>query len=127
MSLLQRTLNGTLPHVPSRLDALATLIDPAWIEQALAVSGKASIRHRILPAEHAVWLAIGLALFRNLPLWQVVQQLALSLDQQPLPPPSASVQACQCLGDEPMAHLCRIFTQAGNRVPAGDTFRCAGR
>ena len=71
MSLLQRALHDTLPHAPSRLVTLAALIDPAWIEQALAVTGKASIRRRKLPAEHAVWLVIGLALFRNLPLWQV--------------------------------------------------------
>ena len=51
---------------------------------------KASIRRRKLPAEHAVWLVIGLALFRNLPLWQVVDQLALCLHDRPLPAPSAS-------------------------------------
>ncbi len=123
MSLLQHALNDTLPHTPSRLEALAALIDPDWIAQALAVTGKASIRRRKLPAEHAVWLVIGLALFRHLPLWQVVQQLALSLDQQTLPAPSASVQARQRLGDEPMAQLFRMLTQAWNRAPTHDALR----
>jgi Insertion element 4 transposase N-terminal/Transposase DDE domain len=115
MSLLQSALRETLPRVPDRLDELSALIDPAWIEQALATSGKASIRRRKLPAEHAVWLVIGLALFRNRPLWQVVQQLGLSLDGQPLPAPSASVQARQRLGEEPLAQLFGLLTRAWSR------------
>lgn len=112
MSLLQSALRETLPRVPERLDELSELIEPAWIEQALAASGKASIRRRKLPAEHAVWLVIGLALFRRLPLWQVVQQLELSLEGRALPAPSASVQARQRLGEEPLAHLFGLLTQA---------------
>jgi hypothetical protein len=118
MSLLESALRQTLPRVPDRLDELSALIDPAWIQQALAASGKASIRRRKLPAEHAVWLVIGLALFRNRPLWQVVQQLDLSLDGQPLPAPSASVQARQRLGEEPLAELFALLTRAWSRAPA---------
>ncbi|MDN0076666.1 IS4 family transposase [Crenobacter sp. SG2303] len=123
MSLLQHALCETLPRVPARLETLAALIDPAWIEQALAATGKASIRRRKLPADHAVWLVIGLALFRNLPLWQVVQQLALSLDEQALPVPSASVQARQRLGDEPLAHLFGLLTQAWSRPQHSEALR----
>lgn len=115
MSLLQSALRETLPRVPDRLDELSALIDPSWIEQALAASGKASIRRRKLPAEHAVWLVIGLALFRNRPLWQVVHQLELSLDRQALPAPSVSVQARQRLGEEPLAQLFGLLTQAWSR------------
>ncbi|MCX9158639.1 IS4 family transposase, partial [Niveibacterium sp. 24ML] len=79
-------------------------------------SGKGSIRRRKLPAEHAVWLVIGLALFRNQPLWQVVQQLELSLDGQSLPAPSASVQARQRLGEEPLAELFCLLTRAWSRA-----------
>lgn len=118
MSLLESALRQTLTRVPDRLDELSALIDPGWIEQALAVSGKASIRRRKLPAEHAVWLVIGLALFRNRPLWQVVQQLDLSLEGQPLPAPSASVQARQRLGEEPLAELFGLLTRAWGRAAA---------
>ncbi|MBV8037277.1 IS4 family transposase, partial [Roseateles sp.] len=76
--------------------------------------GKGSIRSRKLPAEHAVWLVIGLALFRNRPLWQ---ELDLSLDGQPLPAPSASVQARQRLGEAPLAELSGLLTRAWNRAP----------
>ena len=66
------TLNEALVAMPTGgMAELAALIDPDWIEQALGATGKASIRRRKLPAEHAVWLVIGLALFRSMPLWQV--------------------------------------------------------
>lgn len=117
MSLLQTTLDETLAALPANgLAELATLIDPAWIEQALCATGKASIRRRKLPAEHAVWLVIGLALFRHMPLWQVVQEMALTLDGQDLPVPSSSVQARQRLGAEPLAHLFGLLTDAWGRA-----------
>lgn len=98
------------------MSELAALIDPDWIAQALGATGKASIRRRKLPAEHAVWLVIGLALFRHMPLWQVVQEMALTLDGQALPAPSASVQARQRLGAEPLAHLFGLLTNAWGRA-----------
>jgi len=114
--LLQNTLNETLAAMPaSGMAELGSLIDPAWIEQALHATGKASIRRRKLPAEHAVWLVIGLALFRHMPLWQVVQEMALTLNGQDLPVPSSSVQARQRLGCEPLAHLFGLLTDAWGR------------
>jgi hypothetical protein len=114
--LLQTTLDETLADLPAGgMAELSALIDPAWIEQALQATGKASIRRRKLPAEQAVWLVIGLALFRHMPVWQVVQEMALSLDGQELPAPSASVQARQRLGLEPLAHLFGLLTQAWGR------------
>ena len=117
--LLQTTLNETLAELPvGGMAELSALIDPAWIEQALQATGKASIRRRKLPAEHAVWLVIGLALFRQMPLWQVVQEMALTLDGQALPAPSASVQARQRLGAEPLEHLFGLLTGAWGRAHA---------
>jgi hypothetical protein len=115
--LLQTTLNETLTDLPSGgVAELAALIDPAWIAQALCATGKASIRRRKLPAEHAVWLVIGLALFRQMPMWQVVQEMALTFDGQALPAPSASVQARQRLGAEPLEHLFGLLTAAWGRA-----------
>jgi hypothetical protein len=115
--LLQTTLNETLPELPAGgVAQLSALIDPAWIEQALCATGKASIRRRKLPAEHAVWLVIGLALFRQMPLWQVVQEMALTLEGKELPAPSASVLARQRLGPEPLEHLFGLLTRAWGRT-----------
>ena len=122
MSLLQTTLNETLEALPANgIAELSALLDPAWIEQALAATGKASVRRRKLPAEHAVWLVIGLALFRHMPLWQVVQEMALTLDGKELPAPSASVQARQRLGAQPMEHLFALLTNAWGRAHAVHT------
>ena len=124
MSLLQTTLNETLEALPANgITELSALLDPAWIEQALAATGKASLRRRKLPAEHAVWLVIGLALFRHMPLWQVVQEMALTLEGKELPAPSASVQVRQRLGAQPMEHLFALLANAWGRahaVHAGD-------
>ncbi|MEO6855628.1 MAG: transposase domain-containing protein, partial [Rhodoferax sp.] len=112
MSWLQSELSQTLARTPPSLDQLSALIDPQWIEQALQATGKTSIRRRKLPAEHMVWLVIGLALFRNQPTWHVVRQLGLTLDGQPMAAPSAAVQARQRLGDEPLQQLFTLLTSA---------------
>lgn len=104
---LQAELTHTLERVPSDLGRLSELLDPAWIEQTLGATGKASIRRRKLPAEHVVWLVIGLALFRNLPIWHVVRQLDLTLGTEPQLAPSAAIQGRQRLGDAPLEHLFR--------------------
>lgn len=66
---LTETLTSTLSKAPDTLEKFKAHIDPKWIEQALAHTGKASIRKRKLPAEHVVWLVIDSALYRNSPIW----------------------------------------------------------
>lgn len=116
MGVLSGALHQCLSQAPDQLDQLAAFIDPAWIEQALQATGTASIRRRKLPAEHAVWLVIGLALFRNLPMWQVVDQLALCLNDQALPAPSVTVQARQRLGHAPLQQLFHLLANAWTRL-----------
>jgi hypothetical protein len=103
--LLTQSLSTTLAVTPPEFDQFSDWIDAQWIQSSLQATGKASIRKRKLPAEHVVWLVIGLALFRNQPIWYVVQELQLMLGGQPLCVPSASVQARQRLGSEPLKHL----------------------
>jgi len=124
LRLLQSALDQTLEQAPHDAFAqLSQLIDPQWIEQALGACGKASIRRRKLPAEHAVWLVIGLSLYRQLPMWQVVQQLSLSLDDKPLPAPSASVQARQRLGCQPLEQLFELLARAWSRPSQAQSMR----
>ncbi len=76
------------------------LIDLNWIKACLKETGKASIRKRKLPAEHVVWLVIGLALFRDQPIWYVVQQLQLVFGTTQYCVPSALMCALRpTLGD----------------------------
>jgi hypothetical protein len=50
--------------------------------RALAVTGKASIRKRKLPAEQVVWLVIALALYRHQSIPEVVAHLDLVLPDE---------------------------------------------
>jgi Insertion element 4 transposase N-terminal/Transposase DDE domain len=116
---LQEQLIETLQRTPADLNRLCELIDPNWIAQALAATGKASIRKRKLPAEQLVWLVIGLALFRNQPIWHVVRQMDLCLDQDQWVAPSAAVQGRQRLGSEPLQELFGQITRAwGHQAPS---------
>ena len=54
-------------------------IDREWVEQALQATGTATIRRRRLPAEQVVWLVIGMALFRNRSIHDIVSKLDLVL------------------------------------------------
>lgn len=116
---LQEQLSQSLERTPADLSRLCELIDPQWIAQALAATGKASIRKRKLPAEQVVWLVIGLALFRNQPIWHVVRQLDLCLGEDAQLAPSATVQGRQRLGSEPLEMLFRQITCAwGHQTPS---------
>src|SRR5207249_9638280 len=64
---------------PASFDQFSSAIDPQWIADALAATDTASVRRRKLPAEHVVWLVIGMGLFHDRSIAQVVQHLDLVL------------------------------------------------
>lgn len=68
--------DGTLP---ASFEGLKSKVDIGWIESVLAMHGVASIRKRKLPAAHVAWLAIGMGLYRDLPIEDVVSRLDLVL------------------------------------------------
>ncbi|WP_171294686.1 transposase domain-containing protein, partial [Acinetobacter indicus] len=109
---LSEHLESTLEHALPSLSHFCELIDLNWIETSLHQTGKASIRRRKLPAEHVVWLVLGLALFRNQPISYVVEQLKLVFGTTDYCVPSAAVQARQRLGREPLAALFSLISQA---------------
>ncbi|WP_415640285.1 transposase domain-containing protein, partial [Pseudomonas gessardii] len=113
---LQNDLQEVTKLNPISFERFAQLIDPAWIEQALVSTGTVSIRRRRLPAERIVWLVVGLALFKNEPIWLIVQQLGLALGEAKVPVPSAAVQARQRLGEAPLAALFEQLAQAWGGV-----------
>lgn len=82
-------------------------IDPTWIEKALESTGTASIRRRRFPAEQVVWLVVGMALYRDLTIAEVVRELDLVLPDSGDGPiaPSAVIQARAKLGDAPLRWL----------------------
>jgi len=99
---------------PKEFEQFAHGIDPEWVEAALQETGKASLRRRRLPAAQVVWLVIGMGLFRNRPIWQVVDKLELAVEDKgkPLVANSACIQARQRLGEEPVQWL---FERCGSQ------------
>lgn len=112
--------------------ALSQRIDPLWIAHALAVTGKASVRRRKLPAEQVVWLIIALAMYRHESIAQVVAHLDLVLPDEVNPDvaKSALTQARQRLGEEPLAQLfalCALSWDDRHRQQPGRRWRGLGR
>jgi hypothetical protein len=82
-------------------------LDPEWIDEALAATGTATIRRRRLPAEQVVWLVIGMCLFRDQSMRELVPMLDLALpgSRGVRVAPSSIVQARARLGPEPLRWL----------------------
>ena len=99
-------------------------LDPSWIEAALEATGTASIRRRRLPAEQALLLVLGMALFRDMPITGVVDHLQLVLPGSGSGKiaPSAVMQARRRLGEEPLRWLFERSASGLSRAHA----RCNG-
>jgi Insertion element 4 transposase N-terminal/Transposase DDE domain len=102
-------------------------LDPEWIAQALAATGTATVRRRKLPAEYVVWLVIGMALFRDRSIREVVRHLDLVLPGaggRRTVSGAAIAQARERLGPQPLQAL---FAQAaavwGPAAAAADRWR----
>jgi hypothetical protein len=122
---LQDDLDYAMTLAPHEFDRFASLIDPAWIDEALQQTKTVSLRRRRLPAERMIWLVIGLALFRNEPIWHIVQQLDLADGPASRAPvPSAAVAGRERLGEAPLAWLFeRVASCWGSQgVPENELF-----
>jgi len=97
---------------PEQFETFRRHIDAAWIEQALAATGTATVRRRRLPVEEVVWVVLGMALFRDRPIEDVVSKLDLALPGGGGTIARSSVsQARVRLGSEPMKWL---FERSGS-------------
>jgi Insertion element 4 transposase N-terminal/Transposase DDE domain len=91
---------------PEQFETFRRHIDAAWIEQALVATGTATVRRRRLPVEEVVWVVLGMALFRDRPIEDVVSKLDLALPGGGGTIARSSVsQARARLGSEPMKWL----------------------
>lgn len=93
---------------PAAFPQLLAHFDPDWVEEALLNTEAATLRRRRLPAEQTVWLVLGMALFRDLPITTVAQHLELVLparDGRRTVASSTLTQARARLGVAPMEWL----------------------
>ncbi|MFC0711346.1 transposase domain-containing protein [Azorhizophilus paspali] len=90
------------------------------------MTGTVSLRrHRRLPAEHIIWLVVGMALFKSKPIQLVVQQPGLSKGNGLTPALSATLQIRQRLNETPTATLFKQLARAwlAMEPPASARFR----
>ena len=99
---------------PERFADIRRHLDPTWIEEALEATGTATLRKRRLPAEQVIWLVLGMALYRDRPIYELVDRLDLMLPggKSPMMAPSAVVEARGRLGADPMEWL---FGKSGRK------------
>ena len=125
-SPLVAALPEILAFTPEAFAHLGAHMKPEWFFEALAAGaggeeGQAQMRRRKLPVDRALWLAIGMGLFRDRSIQEVVQHLELALVR---PGPrsgvakSAIVQARQRLGVEPAQHLFELTGHAWGHASA---------
>ena len=110
----QQTLLGLDEfHSFSDLSTFSQNIPVEWIESALQLTAKATIRRRRLPSEQVLWLVMGMALFRNEPVGEVARRLnicAQGLANDALLARSGLSEARQRLGTDSVEWL---FKQTG--------------
>jgi len=66
-------------RLPESFEGLKSKLDIGWIESALAASGVATVRNRKLSVEQVVWLIVGMGLYRDRPIAEIVKMLDLVL------------------------------------------------
>ena len=101
-------LQFTSEFTPRAFPNLTQHLDPAWVEEALLATGTATLRRRRLPAEQTVWLLLGMAVMRDMPVSAVAEKLDVALpasDGSRTVASSALSQARARLGPEPMEWL----------------------
>lgn len=103
---LEESLAEVVAFTPEKFDDVRRNIPEEWVEEALLATGTASMRRRRLPANQVVWLVIGMALFRNRAIVEIVDKLDLALPgRSPTVAASAVPKARARLGTEPLAWL----------------------
>ncbi|MBI5882064.1 MAG: IS4 family transposase [Elusimicrobia bacterium] len=68
--------DGTLP---ASFEGLKSQVDVEWVKSSLTMHGVATVRNRKLAVEQVMWLVVGMALYRDRPIAEIVRRLDLVL------------------------------------------------
>lgn len=90
---------------PDGLVRFSKSIEAEWIEEALTATATASVRRRRLPADQVVWLVVGMGLFEDRSIHDVVKHLGLALGGPTPLAGSAVPKARSRLGADPLKWL----------------------
>ena len=111
----------------SDLSTFTHNIPVEWVESALNLSDKATIRRRRLPSDQVLWLVLGMAIFRDEPVHEVARRLnicAQGLASDSLLARSGVTEARKRLGSQPVEWLFRQTGQQwGRERYTGDSWQ----
>lgn len=103
---LSQALDRVQSFSPEQFSNLSEVLSPELLGECLEKGGAVTVRKRRLPLEQMVWSVVGMALYRHLPMSQIVNQLDILLPgNRPFVAPSAVVQARQRLGEAPVREV----------------------
>jgi hypothetical protein len=127
---LSDALKDALSFTPEAFKSLGVHIEAGWFIESLAAhpdpKATATMRRRRLPLDVALWLVIGMALFRDRSIHEVAEHLGLSLGGATggALSPGALPQARARLGLEPVEHLFALTAEHwGRRAAEADRWR----
>ncbi len=113
----------------AQFESLSDLIPPELITTLLAEEDVVTLPRRRIPMERLVWAIIGMAIFRHVPMTQLVNQLDILLpSDRPFVAPSAFLQARQKLGDKNIERLFHETTSLWHQQappPGGPGCNCS--
>ncbi|WP_181870787.1 transposase domain-containing protein [Vreelandella rituensis] len=88
--------------VPDDFSSLSEVLSPELIDTCLEEAGVATRRKRRLPLDMVVWAVVGMALFRHIPMGQIVNHLDIMLPgKRPLSRPVPWCKHVKGLGWSP--------------------------
>ena len=108
---------------PTGVARFAESLDPNWIVEALQATGSASIRRRKFPATLVVWLVLGMALFADRSIVEVIDHLRLMLPGVKSISKGAVPPARYRVGPEPLRWLFYTVAEAWAHTPGGEDYR----
>ena len=82
---------------PAQFESLSDLISPELIMTLLDEEGVATLRRRRMPMERLVWAIIGMAIFRHVPMTQLVNQILESCSMRAAGFPGTMLKQLNCI------------------------------
>ena len=112
---LSQALDFINLNTPTELTSLQDLLPVALVEEAMNQTETVTFRKRKLSLESMVWLVIGMAIYNDKPLSQIINLLDIvNREGKPFVAPSAVVQRRQALGDKSMEALFQLTQEHWN-------------
>ncbi len=99
---LEEAIHAVIDGGPASVSRFAASLPAEWIADALAATGTATVRRWKLPADQAVWLVLGVGLFADRSIYNVVDHSSLVIPGLESLSSGAVTQARYRLGPKPM-------------------------